>query len=59
MNELNLSEKIRQRLFEEDVKEFIRKLKEEIPPCLITPTSDGTRYNIHEIIDKLAGDKDE
>jgi len=54
MKEFNLSEKIRpiidsksnkKYIFEEDVKEFVRRLKEEL-----SHTQDN-------IIDKLAGDK--
>ena len=69
--EFNLSEKIRSKghtlsddfIFEEDVKEFIRRLKEEL--CYEMTDKDSSRGNmdgisqgmIWEEIDKLAGEK--
>ncbi|MBU0976864.1 MAG: hypothetical protein KKD18_00425 [Nanoarchaeota archaeon] len=70
--EFNLSDKIQEDLYIgepegkdkfnveilrlEDVKEFIRLLKEELPKATICTYSEKI-YKIHEIIDKLAGDK--
>ena len=55
--EFNLSEKIKSnnnysREQIEDIKEFIRLLKEELKKF-----SDATNYGVSKVIDKLVGDK--
>lgn len=63
--EFNLSEKIEDNVQRgnfissmvhvQDIKEFIKRLKEEMPNVLTTTR--GELITLHEIIDILAGDK--